>query len=215
MQSPQCFSEIIGRMPTVFASLLTLLLLWQTQLPTLRFAISPAAPLNTVFAGVVVLVAQAGANGDVQNLSALVGPQPFLDASVAAVRKWKWTSVTGETNSPVSVTFFYRARQILTSAPPTQFPDWGALQTRPPLPETIFDSGYPVNSVGEGVVILELRVSPQGVVENVRVVQGVPSLTELAESTVQRWRFTPARNGGDPATGIAIVAISFLRPITH
>ena len=202
-------------MPTVFATLVTLPFLLPIQLPSLRSAAPPAAPMSTPFAGVVVLDAQPGASGDVQNLSVLVGPQPFLNASVAAVRKWKWTPVTGETNTPVSVTFFYRARQILTSAPPTQFPDWATLGTRPPLPQTIFDTGYPVNSVGEGVVILELRVSPQGLVENIRVVQGVASLTEMTESGVQRWKFTPARNRGNLVSGTAIVAISFLRPITR
>ena len=99
-------------MPTVFTILLSLLSGLQSQLPTLRSAIPPAAPVTTPFAGVVVLIAQAGANGDVQSVSALAGPQPFLNSSVAALRKWKWTSVTGETNSPVSVIFFYRARQI-------------------------------------------------------------------------------------------------------
>jgi hypothetical protein len=202
-------------MAIVSTNLLAVMLLWLAQLPTLRYAVAPAAPASTPFAGVVVLIAQPGADGDVQNLSVLAGPQPFLDASVAAVKKWKWTSVTGERNSPVSVTFFYRARQILTSVPPTQFPDWSSLQTRPPLPQTIFDSGYPVNSVGEGVVILELRVSAQGAIETIRVVQGVPSLTEVARNAVQGWRILPARNAGNLATGTAIVAISFLRPITH
>jgi TonB family protein len=202
-------------MPTVVTNLLALLLLWQAPLPTLRSAVPPAAPMTTPFAGVVVLVAQPGATGDLQTLSVLVGPQPFLDASVAAVKKWKWASVTGERNSPVSVTFFYRSRQILTSAPPTQLPDWTALQTRPPLPQTIFDPGYPVNSLGEGVVILEVQISPQGTIENIRVVQDVPSLTELARRAVQGWRFTPAKSSGILANGTAIVAISFLRPITH
>ena len=202
-------------MAIVSTNLLAVMLLWLAQLPTLRYAVAPAAPASTPFAGVVVLIAQPGADGDVQNLSVLAGPQPFLDASVAAVKKWKWTSVTGERNSPVSVTLFYRSRQILTSAPPTPFPDWAALQTRPPLPQTLFDPGYPVNSVGEGVVILEVQVSPQGAVENIRVVQDVPSLTELARRAVQGWRFTPAKSAGNLANGTAIVAISFLRPITH
>jgi TonB family protein len=202
-------------MLTLFACLLTPLLFWQAQLPTLRYVVPPVPPAATPSAGVVVLVAQPGASGDIQSLSVLAGPQPFLEASVAAVKKWKWTPATGERNSPVSVTLFYRARQILTSAPPNQFPDWGTLQSRPPLPQTIFDAGYPVNSVGEGVVILELRISAQGAVENVRVVQDIPSLTDVARRAVQGWRFTPAKKNGSPEVGAAIVAISFLRPITR
>ncbi|HLH31140.1 MAG TPA: energy transducer TonB, partial [Terriglobia bacterium] len=74
---------------------------------------------------------------------------------------------------------------------------------------------YPVNSVGEGVVILALRVSPEGVIQGMQVIRDVPSLTEPARNAVAGWKFTPARRSGVPVAGTAIVAISFLRPIVN
>jgi len=75
------------------------------------------------------------------------------------------------------------------------------------LPTHIVDPGYPVNSIGEGSVILQVGVNARGSVERVRVVRPEPSLTEAAVNAVRNWKFATDR----PAS--VVVVISFQRPV--
>jgi len=64
----------------------------------------------------------------------------------------------------------------------------------------------------EGVVLLDVRVAPDGSPLEVRVREssGFPLLDDAAVTTVrQRWRFLPARQGGTPVEGRVTVPIRF------
>jgi hypothetical protein len=168
--------------------------------------VPPVAPPQTVFTGLVILEVIPDANGRPE-IATLAGPPPFLEASLAAVKNWKLTQ-------PASVTFVYRAREIYSSIPGVEIQEWPAVPDSPPLPRTIYDAEYPANSVGEGVVILQLNISATGKIEKMETVRDVPSLTEPARRSVANWTFSPATRGGAPVPGIAIVGISFLRPVS-
>ncbi len=51
---------------------------------------------------------------------------------------------------------------------------------------------YPSRSVATGVIILKVIVRASGAIDHVRVIHGIPSLTEEAQSTVLNWKFRPA-----------------------
>src|SRR5579864_4996929 len=160
---------------SIFSGALTLLLLWEAPARTLTNAVPPAPPLNSLVTGAVVLVLTPNSGGAAQNISAFAGASPFVQPSIDAVRNWKFVAARGlQKQAPVSVTILYRARQMFGSGG-IQFPDWPASQDRPPLPRAISDPAYPSNSVGEGVVILELTISPQEGITRVDVVHDVPS----------------------------------------
>lgn len=63
----------------------------------------------------------------------------------------------------------------------------------------------------EGRVMLRVRVSDAGTVEaiDVQASSGFARLDEAALAAVRRWRFVPARSGGQPVAGWAIVPIHF------
>nr|WP_320134000.1 energy transducer TonB [uncultured Holophaga sp.] len=63
----------------------------------------------------------------------------------------------------------------------------------------------------EGQVLLRVLVSPEGQALQVelRVSSGFPSLDQEALSTVQQWRFQPARLGQDPVSAWVLVPIVF------
>src|SRR5215831_5618484 len=90
---------------------LTLFLLTQISTPIVKEAAPPVAPLNSPFTGLVSLIVEPDANGSGVTISAVVGAPPFLDATVDAVKKWKFVRPT-----PVTVAFLYRARQIYSAA---------------------------------------------------------------------------------------------------
>jgi protein TonB len=64
----------------------------------------------------------------------------------------------------------------------------------------------------EGVVLLEVLVAADGSAADVRVVEssGFAPLDESAVATVRsRWRFVPARRGGEPIASRVTVPIRF------
>jgi outer membrane biosynthesis protein TonB len=96
-----------------------------------------------------------------------------------------------------------------------QLPESRIASTRPASPRLVYDAPYPVNSVAEGVVILELKILADGAIEQINTVRDIPPLTRAARTAVAAWKFSPAVRDGRPVEGTSIVAISFLRPVTN
>jgi Gram-negative bacterial TonB protein C-terminal len=203
-------------MKPLLAIALVRTLLVQATPPQLLLAVPPIPPLNTPFGGVVVLNVAMDSAGTVRNISTVAGASPFLKPSVDSVRRWKFTSAVDSSKKfVVSAVFLYRARQIFSSGPGIYLPQAPPASNQPPLPEFISDAPYPVNSVAEGVVILELKIGANGQIEQIRTVHDVPALTDAARQAVAGWKFSSARTGGKAVEGISIAVISFLRPVIH
>ena len=47
----------------------------------------------------------------------------------------------------------------------------------------------------QGIVILEATITPQGRVQDVKVLRGVPALDEAAVEAVRQWTYTPTLLG--------------------
>jgi protein TonB len=64
----------------------------------------------------------------------------------------------------------------------------------------------------EGATLLELRIDPEGKVENATVLQssGYPLLDRTAEKTVKKWRYRPAGKGGIAVAWQTRVRIKFV-----
>lgn len=62
----------------------------------------------------------------------------------------------------------------------------------------------------EGVVILECAISPQGRVEGVQVLRGVPTLDQAAVEAVKQWTYTPTLVGGVPVGVVMTVTVNFV-----
>ena len=77
----------------------------------------------------------------------------------------------------------------------------GGYQVKPRYPESARRRGI------EGTVLLKMRITAQGRVEDVQVVRsaGYPDLDESAIEAVRRWRFEPARRNGEPVAEDAVL----------
>jgi len=170
-------------------------------LQQLEIARPPHAPMDTVASGIVILEGAVNPQGRLTDIRMIHGMPPFIPPSLQAVKDWTFAPAQGSPH--VSITFFYRARNIFPDSP-------YEFNLRHPccaLPIHVVDPGYPINAIAEGLVTLQVHTNRQGVVEGVDVIRSVPSLTEAAVQAVRRWTFT----GDGPATGV--VVISFLRPV--
>ncbi len=62
----------------------------------------------------------------------------------------------------------------------------------------------------QGVVVLEAVIGPDGNVENLTTLRGLPlGLTEAAVQAVRRWRYEPATMGGEPVPVKYIITVRF------
>ncbi|MBI4740076.1 MAG: energy transducer TonB [Betaproteobacteria bacterium] len=63
----------------------------------------------------------------------------------------------------------------------------------------------------EGKVILRVRVGAQGasLAVDIRQSSGHPRLDEAARAAVEKWRFVPARQGGEAVEATVLVPLHF------
>jgi len=81
----------------------------------------------------------------------------------------------------------------------------GGYQVKPRYPESARRQGV------EGTVLLKMRITEQGRVEDVQVERsaGHPDLDQSAMEAVQRWRFEPARRSGEPVAVWVLIPVEF------
>jgi hypothetical protein len=202
---------------SIFPFLIILMLL--ADIPAIRLSTAPPPrpPMKTIETGIVVLKMYVEPQGKAERIEALQGPGPFVEPSIESVRQWTFEPLKqGQAPIPATAVFMYRTRTVL--------PDTGfkvsvpveaanASSDSPPRPVTVTDPGYPVQSTAEGVVIFQLQIDAVGRIQKTDVIQDVPSLTWTATHAVSQWKFAPAMHRGKPVSGIAIAAVSFLRPV--
>jgi TonB family protein len=61
----------------------------------------------------------------------------------------------------------------------------------------------------QGVVILEVEISREGAVENVRVMSGHPLLIQAAVDAVKQWRYRPTLLNGAPIPIVSTINVNF------
>lgn len=112
--------------------------------------------------------------------------------------------------SPLPFTFLLA--MTITAGPAQQAGRHGTPRFDPPTVTTVTEAVYPLQSIASGTVVLEVSLDDGGKITDVRVVRGIPSLTESAEQAVQGWKFQPARLNGKPVSSKVPVAFSFVPP---
>lgn len=101
-------------------------------------------------------------------------------------------------------------------------PTWVAPDVAPPLVAARLDADSPLNlpprypassrrAREEGIVVLVVRVSAEGLAEEVSIRQGsaYPALDQAALEAVRRWRFLPARHGEQRLAASVVVPVEF------
>ncbi|MDP2734668.1 MAG: TonB family protein [bacterium] len=159
--------------------------------------------------------AQVDRQGNIEDLRLLLGRPPFAQTARQTVSQWKFVPARKEApiDAKVGVFVLFRRRALFTAGPSNYEYDWPLPEDeRAPLPKSISYPRYPVNTVAEGVVILQLQIDLSGAIGNIKVTRDVPPLTAAAQAAVQEWAFSPARSKGQTVPGTAVVAISFVRP---
>jgi TonB family protein len=162
--------------------------------------------------GVVVVTGRIEADGGMNQLELSQGPAIFIEPSLDSIRQWQFErAAIGDVAVPATAVFLYRAQTDLPNSPhrfSIALNDTGC-NPGAPMPTTIVDPEYPLDSVAEGTVVLQLTIDKAGRTVNADVINGVPSLTQAAIDAVSQWKFSPADQEG---AGVAVAVITFRRP---
>jgi outer membrane biosynthesis protein TonB len=79
---------------------------------------------------------------------------------------------------------------------------------------SVTDITYPIQSIADGVVVVDVSLDHKGAITGTSVVRDIPSLTSAATSSIQSWKFSPASILGKPVPSIMRVAVVF-RPRSY
>jgi outer membrane biosynthesis protein TonB len=183
----------------------------------LSTAAAPRPPSKKVETGLVILSASVDQTGIPACVEVVQGASPFIGPALEAVRQWTFDTNKVKAPSTVTIAMLFRARTALPDRPFVfDMPCEPSSTDSPPTPSTIVDPGYPIQSIAEGSVILQMQIDSSGIVQKTDVIRGVPSLTLSAIHAVSQWRFLPSRRNGKAVPGNAVAVISFLSPVlTH
>ncbi|MBZ5558028.1 MAG: TonB family protein [Acidobacteriia bacterium] len=178
----------------------------------------PDMPALAVGGGQVFVELGVNAGGRVTDVSPLRTTPPFTDLVVGAVREWRFVPAVDEiastpAGSKVLVAAVFRAPAL--NAPtlgeaPKDIASASA-ETAFPLATTV--PAYSPLARGSGVVLLELRVDPDGTVSDVTVIRSAPPFDDAAKAAARLWRFRPARIKGTPVATLAYVVFGFPVPV--
>ena len=105
----------------------------------------------------------------------------------------------------ISILMFCAALTAKEQGVPTDF--------QPPQVVSTVEPSYPANVVAGGTVVLKVKVSSSGTIEDVQVLQEASGFMQSALDAVRKWKFEPAHLDGKPVAASIPVAFSFSQPI--
>ena len=96
--------------------------------------------------------------------------------------------------------------------PPPTGPVRVGLDVKEPRKVKVFPPVYPALAAQggiEGTVVLECIIDPRGRVVDVKVLKGLPLLSEAATEAVRQWVYSPTLINGEPTSVIMTVRVTF------
>jgi TonB family protein len=180
--------------------------------------------VNTLAAGAVSLLLNLDSSAQIQNIQVIRDFPPLTSPVQNAVQDWTFTPATrnGHTvPSEISVTVIFNvfnpaggaAYQRLVLAPPLSIPP-DASQLTPPQISMASFANYPADDVSQGTVVLDVTVSKAGNPTKIRVLRGIPTLTEQAVIAVKNWEFYAATLQEQPTAAQVVIAFVFQRNVS-
>jgi TonB family protein len=187
-------------------------------------------PIVMLGSGEVLLEVTIDLDGRVAGIAPLRTAVAMTAPVSAAVRGWRFDaayrrldSETATIRSSVSNT---RISKVLVAAvfrpPALAGPTFGsapvtthAPDEETPFPIAVTTPAFPMSAFCAGVVLVEMRVEPDGSVSRTAVIESSPPFDGAALEAAKQWRFRPARVDGVAVASYAYVLFGFPLPITN
>src|SRR5882762_10223535 len=140
--------------------------------------------------------------GEVQRNAHSVRPRLVVDASMRRVGELGMQKISLRAGV-ITVILVCCSIRSLAQAP-----------FRPAEVTSASDIPYPIQSIADGVVVLDVSLDGKGAIAGSTIVRDIPSLASPAISSIQSWKFSPASRQGKPEQSIMRVAVVF-RPRSY
>jgi len=184
---------------------------------------APAPPgQQIVGGGEVLLDLTVATNGQVASVGRVRVTPPYTDLVAEAVGSWRFSpsEMTTRENrrrrveSHVLVAAVYRPPALYNSGSLGEPPkDVARPLAALPIPHELIAPPYPPNGRGDGTVVLEVEVGPDGSPQAVRVVHSGGGFDSAAIQATQGWSFAPARLDDAAVPAFAYVVMGFREPM--
>jgi TonB family protein len=173
--------------------------------------VPPRLPLEAVTGGEVILQVSLGPVGQVKSIEVLKHSPGFTEPLEAAVRQWRFGPSETGGDRQVLVAGMFRPPTLVDVATPV--PPAPAAGAAVPIPVRWERPAYPPTALGDGVVVVEVRVGAGGAVSDATVVHSSPAFDGAARDTARRWSFRPAVRQGVAEESTAYVVFGFRQPV--
>jgi hypothetical protein len=179
-------------------------------------------PIKSVASGVVVVAVNLDSTGRIKKTDVLRDIPSLTAPLLLAIDKWtfKPAVLRGKAvNSTIVVNILYNPSDyrlgsatapVLGKELRVLTPD--AVGFVPPKIIAAAWAEYPLNSVAQGAVILDARISPQGLVSQVTPVWRNQSLTTTSVNAAKDWTFHPATLDGEAIAANTVIGYVFRLP---
>jgi|GEM_PF-1250344 len=179
-----------------------------SQAPRLRHRVNPEYPpvaLAARIQAIVHLQAAIDGKGRVTDATILSGHPLLNEAAIHTVKKWEYEPFL-EKGRPIAVSFPVSVSFRLADTPTAASLDSGRLTPQKVSVNKVkllnkVNPTYPPEALAQkiqGVVVLEVVTTPQGKVDQVKVISGHPLLNDSAIEAIKQWEYAPFIKDGKP-----------------
>lgn len=196
--------------------------------PRYRGGAAPAIQVRAVGGGEVYAELDVDPSGAVTRVSVLRETSPYTDPVAKTLASWKFSPAEqlepATPNGPPRRKRAVRSRVFVAAIfrPPTiNTPTYGEVprpvrpaSTDVPFPTVTTMPQFPPNRLFDGVVLVEVKVAPDGSVTDAAVVQSAAGFDQPALEAARQWRFHGARVDYDAVPAYAYIAFAFRQPVT-
>lgn len=165
--------------------------------------------------GEVSFSAVVQADGTLNEISDLTGPELLVKATLESLPKWRFNPAT-RNSQPIAarLRFAIRYERGNVQMHETPLDPANYTQTRIRVSQAILQSlrtksVIPQSPGARGTVVMEVIVGTDGRVRHVKVLQGSPSINSAAEDAVRQWQYKPYLINGVPLGVESQVTINF------
>jgi hypothetical protein len=186
--------------------------------PKVVYASDISYPEDSGAAGMVTLCVSLDSAAHITGIQVVRDVPQLTGAALTAVSGWTFAPalVNGAAApSTIAVDILFAPEFINPNVPlpvPTaQCETREAMPVSAPQILSASYAQYPSNTVDAGTVVFDVRVSPEGRVYGVNVIQSVVPLTIPSSDDVMAWNFQPGTVGETPSRSTAVVVFVFPR----
>jgi TonB family protein len=207
--------ERSGRLSMAGVILMAALLLGQSDAAAPAQIVAPRLPLGTDCGAEVLLHVKLDASGVPERILGILDVSPFAEALREAVRQWRFPAAPAHDSArDVLVAGMFRSACLLDLEGLRAPPSAAVVPSVLPFPIEWERPPYPPHALGDGVVVVQVRVGEGGVARTATVVQSAPGFDEAAVETARRWRFRPAARDDRLVPAVAYLVFGFRAPVT-